>query len=315
MLPPLAQVALEEGETVARNLEAELEGRPLAAFTFHDKGFVVSDGTRRGVADIAGKSSGERMAHLLKDAIEWEYRQSVTHLRGWDPLALRPLLVLRLRRTTSPRLYSLPSAAEAGAIAGFRLPSAMFKVSEAVALEAATWRNFWHGLSLGDPRWARYKTSRWPVMGFHDHRLYTKICLRWNGWSLGAVRRRPRRPARSGPPAGPWCIRQRCVPAGGRPRLPLRRRHPVDADVVGVAVAVAAVPLDFSQWQRLIPPGPEQQQPPVEPAPGSGPGCARISPRPSLSQRPAWRWRHAHARHGRPLRGGRASPAGVVSRV
>jgi NADH dehydrogenase len=87
VLPPLAQVALEEGETVARNLDAELRGRPLEAFTFHDKGFVVSVGTRRGVADIAGITTGGRLAHLLKDAIEWEYRQSVRHLRGWDPVA------------------------------------------------------------------------------------------------------------------------------------------------------------------------------------------------------------------------------------
>ena len=87
VLPPLAQVALEEGETVARNLDAELNGRPLEAFTFHDKGFVVSVGTRRGVADIAGITSGGQLAHLLKDAIEWEYRQSVRHLRGWDPIA------------------------------------------------------------------------------------------------------------------------------------------------------------------------------------------------------------------------------------
>ena len=87
VLPPLAQVALEEGETVARNLDAELKGRPLEAFTFHDKGFVVSVGTRRGVAEIAGITSGGQLAHLLKDAIEWEYRQSVRHLRGWDPLA------------------------------------------------------------------------------------------------------------------------------------------------------------------------------------------------------------------------------------
>ena len=87
VLPPLAQVALEEGETAARNLDAELEGRPLEAFTFHDKGFVVSVGARRGVADIAGITSGGRLAHLLKDAIEWEYRQSVRHLRGWDPIA------------------------------------------------------------------------------------------------------------------------------------------------------------------------------------------------------------------------------------
>ncbi len=87
VLPALAQVALEEGETVARNLDAELEGRPLEAFTFHDKGFVVSVGTRRGVADVAGVTSGGRLAHLLKDAIEWEYRQSVRHLRGWNPVA------------------------------------------------------------------------------------------------------------------------------------------------------------------------------------------------------------------------------------
>jgi NADH dehydrogenase len=88
VLPPLAQVALEEGETVARNLDAELEGSPLEAFTFHDKGFVVSVGTRRGVADIASITTGGRLAHLLKDAIEWEYRQSVRHLRGWDPVAV-----------------------------------------------------------------------------------------------------------------------------------------------------------------------------------------------------------------------------------
>jgi len=87
VLPPLAQIALEEGETVARNLDAELRGKPLEAFTFHDKGFVVSVGTRRGVADIAGITTGGRLAHLLKDAIEWEYRQSVRHLRGWDPVA------------------------------------------------------------------------------------------------------------------------------------------------------------------------------------------------------------------------------------
>jgi NADH:ubiquinone reductase (H+-translocating) len=87
VLPPLAQAALEEGETVARNLDAELRGRQLEAFTFHDKGFVVSVGTRRGVADIAGITTGGRLAHLLKDTIEWEYRQSVRHLRGWDPVA------------------------------------------------------------------------------------------------------------------------------------------------------------------------------------------------------------------------------------
>lgn len=44
--------------------------------------------TDRGVADIAGISMSGRLTHLLKDAIEWEYRQSVRHLRGWDPIAI-----------------------------------------------------------------------------------------------------------------------------------------------------------------------------------------------------------------------------------
>jgi NADH dehydrogenase len=85
-LPPLAQVALEEGETVANNLLAEIQGHPLERFTFHDKGFVVSVGGRRGVAAVAGYAFGGRLARVLKEAIEWEYRQSVKHLRGWSPL-------------------------------------------------------------------------------------------------------------------------------------------------------------------------------------------------------------------------------------
>jgi NADH:ubiquinone reductase (H+-translocating) len=88
VLPPLAQVALEEAETVANNLHAEHDGRPLESFWFHDKGFVVSVGPRRGVAALAGITTGGRLAHVLKDAVEWEYRQSVQHLRGWDPLAV-----------------------------------------------------------------------------------------------------------------------------------------------------------------------------------------------------------------------------------
>jgi NADH:ubiquinone reductase (H+-translocating) len=87
-LPPLAQIALEEAETVASNLDAELNGRPLESFRFHDKGFLVSVGPRRGVAEVAGVSAGGRLAHGLKDAVEWKYRQSVKHLRGWDPLPL-----------------------------------------------------------------------------------------------------------------------------------------------------------------------------------------------------------------------------------
>jgi NADH dehydrogenase len=82
-LPVLAQVAVEEGDLVAHNLEAAVEGKPLKPFTFLNKGFVVSVGGRSGVADVAGLTIGGRMAHALKDAIEWEYRQAVSHLRGF----------------------------------------------------------------------------------------------------------------------------------------------------------------------------------------------------------------------------------------
>jgi hypothetical protein len=54
----------------------------LEAFTFHDKGFVVSVGARRGVADIAGITSGGQLAHLLKDAIEWAAHKSRPQGRG-----------------------------------------------------------------------------------------------------------------------------------------------------------------------------------------------------------------------------------------
>jgi hypothetical protein len=46
----------------------------------------VSVGSRRGVADVAGRTVSGRLAHLLKDAIELEYRQSVRYLRGWSIL-------------------------------------------------------------------------------------------------------------------------------------------------------------------------------------------------------------------------------------
>ncbi|MGH2443657.1 MAG: NAD(P)/FAD-dependent oxidoreductase [Chloroflexota bacterium] len=84
-LPPLAQIAIDEGESVAHNLQAAIVERPLSPFHFHDKGFVLSVG-KRGVVEAAGIELHGRLAHTLKDAIEWEYRQSVKHLRGWASL-------------------------------------------------------------------------------------------------------------------------------------------------------------------------------------------------------------------------------------
>jgi NADH dehydrogenase FAD-containing subunit len=49
---------------------------------------AVSVGHHRGVAELGGIASGGWLAHLLNDAIEWKYRQSVQHLHGWDPIAI-----------------------------------------------------------------------------------------------------------------------------------------------------------------------------------------------------------------------------------
>jgi NADH dehydrogenase len=85
-LPPTAQIALEEGETVATNLLAEINGDKLEEFNFKDKGYVISVGGRAGVADVSGLTIAGRPAMMLKNAIEWEYRQSVKHLKGWSPI-------------------------------------------------------------------------------------------------------------------------------------------------------------------------------------------------------------------------------------
>ncbi len=86
VLPPLAQTAIDEGETVGQNLEAEVLGQPLKPFVLRDRGMTVSVGPKEGVAQVAGVPFGGRLAHLLKDAIELEYRTSVKHLRGWSPI-------------------------------------------------------------------------------------------------------------------------------------------------------------------------------------------------------------------------------------
>ena len=57
--PPTAQHALREGACVARNIVAELNGRPKTAFSFSTIGLLAAIGRRTGVANILGlKFSG-----------------------------------------------------------------------------------------------------------------------------------------------------------------------------------------------------------------------------------------------------------------
>ena len=84
--PGTAQLALSTGQSIAENLLAEIEGRPLTPYQYRDMGAVVSIGPRSGVADVAGRTLSGLLAHILKDGIEWEYQASVKHLSGWSPV-------------------------------------------------------------------------------------------------------------------------------------------------------------------------------------------------------------------------------------
>ena len=88
VLPPLAQVALEEGETVARSLARSWRAALWKRSPSTTRGSSSRSGPAAGSLTLPGVTTGGRLAHLLKDAIEWEYRQSVRHLRGWDPVAM-----------------------------------------------------------------------------------------------------------------------------------------------------------------------------------------------------------------------------------
>ena len=52
--PPTAQHALREGRQVARNIVAEMSGRPKTAFTFSTIGLLAAIGRRTGVANVLG---------------------------------------------------------------------------------------------------------------------------------------------------------------------------------------------------------------------------------------------------------------------
>jgi NADH:ubiquinone reductase (H+-translocating) len=63
--PPTAQFAVREAATLARNLEAALDGRPGAPFEYKSKGALASLGGHRGVAEVFGVRLSGLPAWLL----------------------------------------------------------------------------------------------------------------------------------------------------------------------------------------------------------------------------------------------------------
>lgn len=52
--PQLAQLAIQQGRSAARNIQATVDGRPLEPFSYFDKGVLVTIGRARGVAEVGG---------------------------------------------------------------------------------------------------------------------------------------------------------------------------------------------------------------------------------------------------------------------
>lgn len=72
-VPQVAPAAIQQGETAARNILRLIRGEPLEAFTYRDRGTMVTIGRGRGVARVWGRSARGFLAwiawltvHLVK---------------------------------------------------------------------------------------------------------------------------------------------------------------------------------------------------------------------------------------------------------
>ena len=83
-LPPTADLALRGGETAALALAATLRGKDPSRVLGPQTRNAVSVGRERGAANVLGVPIKGRAAHAIKDLIEWEYRESITH---WDGIS------------------------------------------------------------------------------------------------------------------------------------------------------------------------------------------------------------------------------------
>ena len=63
--PPTAQFAVREAKSLAQNIKAELENKPLKPFQYNSKGALASLGAGRGVAEIFGIKLTGRLAWLI----------------------------------------------------------------------------------------------------------------------------------------------------------------------------------------------------------------------------------------------------------
>ncbi|GAA6819505.1 NAD(P)/FAD-dependent oxidoreductase [Staphylococcus sp. 18_1_E_LY] len=69
-LPTTAQIAMQQGEHVAKNIKQILEGQPTQEFTYVDRGTVCSLGSNDGVGIVYGRDITGKKAAFMKKVID-----------------------------------------------------------------------------------------------------------------------------------------------------------------------------------------------------------------------------------------------------
>jgi len=91
--PPTAQIAVQHGVNVARNIAASIRGQALKPFAYDYKGTIASLGRREAVGVIMGnRPIRGRLAACMKRVVDARYLL----LLGGVPLLLRKLVLGRL---------------------------------------------------------------------------------------------------------------------------------------------------------------------------------------------------------------------------
>ncbi len=104
--PPTAQFAVREARCLAANMEAALDGKPLAPFAYKSQGALASLGARRGVAEVWGLKLSGFPAWLLWRAYYVGFLPGISTkirvLMNWTMDALSARSVVQLKGAEPP---------------------------------------------------------------------------------------------------------------------------------------------------------------------------------------------------------------------
>jgi NADH dehydrogenase len=106
LVPPRAQAAHQMAETAYSNLLAQMEGRPLRPFVYHDHGSLVSLSRFATVGSLMGNLVGGRMAiegRLARFAYISLYRMHLVAIHGWLS-GVAFIVVSKVNNVVRPRL-------------------------------------------------------------------------------------------------------------------------------------------------------------------------------------------------------------------